>query len=399
MLSLVRRRGLLLLSMAMACTRTNEGATPSKAAKADASPKAKEAEVEKKAKSDEPKADAKADAKAAEKKSDDAKADDPKAQAEEPEAPKPEEPAPEPESSPTRALLLVDGKLLRLAPSGKTEVVAEAPGATECDFDESHRVVWLISDKSISAYDPADGALHRIADGLAAPDDYGVSWQVQRDGHTKDYGIMTAGNVDGIDACVALVVAVGKSPSVGGAIIAEGDREWYCFEDDDSVGEDRSKQVLNSDEAAIKAAYDGAKLVDAKYLSTLAARWTKDGPLVRPKPKAPPTPKPKVDRSQCEENPEDCGTAEYIGGGRLWRVVTYNSRGDFYHESHHIYDSKTSSWWDPATETRTPTPAEDGESGINASPDGVWGLYDDKVFSLTEARSTGTFKGSLCGWE
>ncbi|MEM7158515.1 MAG: hypothetical protein AAF799_37090 [Myxococcota bacterium] len=401
----MRRRGLLLLSIVMACTQGTGGAEPSKAKTDDASAKAKadqseakkataDAKETKGATPDEKKAE---DPKPTEPKPDDAEAEDAK-----PDEAKPEEPKADSEISPRRAIVLADGKLLSLAPSGKTELIAEVPGATECDQDPYHHVVWLVAEESISAYDPADGALHRVVDGIEVPDDGygGISWQAQRDGHTKEYGLMTAGNVEGLDECVALVIAVSdENPRVGGTIIAEGDREWYCFEDDEDVGEDRSKQRLNADESAIKARYDKAKLLDPKYLETLAARFAKDGMHTWPDLETPPAPKPKVDRTQCEENPDDCGTGEYLGGGRLWRLVTYNSRGDFYHESHHIYDTKTKSWWDPAKETHSKTPTEDAESAITPSPDGTWGLHANKILSLSEAKSTTTFKGDLCGWQ
>jgi len=314
------------------------------------------------------------------------------------EIPKVEEPK---EISETRALVIADGELRRLAPSGKTEVIAKIPGVDECDVDEYHRVVWILSRSKIAAYDPSDRKIYPVATMTAPAElDFEFVWRVQYTAGPPPFPMETAGSADGLENCVALVLVVGDEPTVGGAVVGEGDREWYCFEGGDLPSEDSMPPLL-AEEAARKAIYDKAKLTDGDYLVGLAARRRKEGMRERPTLVAPEAPKVAIDRSRCDENPEDCGTARYLGGSRLWQVVTDNSRGDFYHETTQLYDSKAAVFWNPETDQRSPNAATDEDEffEIAASPDGTWGLIGDKILSLGEAKAVGSYEGGFCGWE
>ena len=204
----------------------------------------------------------------------------------------------------------------------------------------------------------------------------------------------TAGNADGYEHCVALTLEVGPKPRVGGDVIADGDRVWYCFE---NPGDDDPE--LDADSASLKRGYDRARLVDDAFLVALDARRESEGPRVRPELAIPRAPTPSVDPSKCEEDPT-CGSAEYVGGSRVWWVITSNARGDFYHETRALYDANTSEFWDPLTDARSPTPVGGGENVvIHVSPDGTWALYGDKILSLDDATVLGTFAGAVCGFE
>jgi len=146
-------------------------------------------------------------------------------------------------------------------------------------------------------------------------------------------------------------------------------------------------------------------LLDADYVASLVPR--RDGPRLRnDELVAPSAPKPKVDISLCDADPEDCGSATYLGGGRLWQVVTANSRGDYFHEDVQLYDSETGSFWNPDTKTRQKMPFDDNDPDVapdldklQTSPDGTWALWGDTVLATADAELTDTrIDGLFCGW-
>ncbi len=299
------------------------------------------------------------------------------------------------EVSGTRALVLADDTLLRMAPSGRTEPVVSAIGWTECRVDESYGVTWLASDTELAFYDPKEERVTKVATGIARPEPGIMVWRVQHRMDAAPFPFPSAGTADGLEDCVALVVDM-DAAQIGGAAVSEGDRDWYCFVED-TIGSDEPKLV--DEQLAVKAAYDKAELVGKEALVALEARRKKDGSLTRPRTSIRPTaPEVTVEQSPCEEG--GCGAATYLGGGRLWKVVTSNSRGDFFHEGWQIYDTKTKTWWDLATDEHTDQPSQDGESGrMNVSPDGSWAVFGGKVLSLSDATLLGTITGEFCGWE
>lgn len=314
-----------------------------------------------------------------------------------PAAKTPTEPDNPAEISEARALVLSGDALVRLAPSGKTETVVAAPDMRSCQVDDDYRVVWLVSTSEIFVWDLEDARLQKVVTGIVGPGD-GIVWRVQRPEPPSPFPVATAGNADGLEHCIALVIDMGAAPGVSGEPVAEGDREVYCFEEEDTP--DDAAPKLMADEARIEAGYDKARLVDAPLLAALDARRKDKGKRVRAPLVSPPPPAIAIDRARCEEDPESCGTTEYIGGGRLWWVVTDNSRGDFFHETRQLYDSTTRTFWNPATDERKATPLEGGESAeLSASPDGTWAVFGDKILSLGDAKATGTLTGSFCGWQ
>lgn len=311
-----------------------------------------------------------------------------------------EEPAPPPRPQPrapstTRALVLVDGALQRLAPDGRTEPIAAVPDMLGCDLDDERNVVWLASARDLSVYDLDDGTLHRITKGASVLEEGdALIWRVQRSDPSSPLPVVLAGNADGLADCVALVLELGDKPVVHGTIVAEGDREPYCFAEDADGGIVAGK--LDAEAAARKRGYDRAKLVDAPYLVALAARAALPRPV---EPASPPSPHVKVDVDRCTEEAEACGRAEYVGGERLWWIVVGNSRGDFFHEERLLYDAKRQKWWDPITDRRA-SRAGEGREGVElfASPDRRWGLVEGRVLSLDDAMTTAEWSGNFCGW-
>ena len=299
--------------------------------------------------------------------------------------------------TPGDAAIILDGKgLARLTKDGKTEVVVAAK-YEECDVDDVFRVVWLASETELAVYDQVEQRLTKVATSVAVPEDLGHhSWRVQLrddDGRIRPL----AGTANGRDDCVALVLELGSKIEIGSGTVSEGDRDWYCF-DEDTLASDHP--VLVDEAKALAAHYDRAKLVNAEVLAALDKRRKSKGskPFERPPP--PPPPVVKVDDSECKADPEDCGTLQYAGGGRLWWVTTENDSGDFYYETKQLYDATTKRWWVPEEDRRT-TEIPRGESDgslLDPSPDGTWGLFGDKIVTLTEPAVTGKYVGTFCGW-
>jgi len=296
------------------------------------------------------------------------------------------------------AIILDDTGLQRLTRDGAKTLIA-ANAYDECDVDETHHVVWLASETELAYYDQAKGKLVKAATFTKAPEPLDtLSWRVQwreTDGFARD----VAGTADGLNDCVALVLELGKTVTLGGGTVSEGDRDWYCFEDE-TIGDD--KPVLLEEPKKLAAHYDQAKLVAKAELAALAKRrTTKVGKTTeRPTPPAPPV--VKVDKSGCLDYPDACGTVSYAGGERLWWVTTANDRGDFFYETRQLYDAKTKRWWIPEKDTWTKTPPSDEDSTgdlLEPSPDRTWGLFGDKLVTLTQPKVTGAYAGAFCGWE
>jgi hypothetical protein len=66
-----------------------------------------------------------------------------------------------------------------------------------------------------------------------------------------------------------------------------------------------------------------------------------------------------------------------------------------------LYDTIDKKFWDPATDTRRPKPADSADefAKVHVSPDGTWGVFGNAILSLDRAEKTGTFAGTFCGWE
>ena len=307
---------------------------------------------------------------------------------------KPEtKPETKPNLSTTRAIILADDALRRMTPSGKLERIVDATGYESCQVDRHHRVTWLAADTELGVYDPEDGRVQKIVVDIPGG---GRNWQVEFKAPDVSYPITAAGSAKEGTCNVGVVVRLGDQPRVRGGLIAEQD--WLCYDDSEKLPAEDEKR---------KKAIDEAKLVGKEILVALEARRTKLGLSRRVQLKPPgPAPRVEVDKGRCEEEDEEdpfgdnCGAATYFGGGRLWSVTTDNGRGDLFHVTKQLYDTKTKTWWDPATDARTAQPG-DGEEGrsFEVSPDGTWAILGDKVLSLTEAKVTGELPGTFCGWE
>lgn len=308
-------------------------------------------------------------------------------------------PAVVPSKQTHRAVVVDAGALSSLDAAMHRTRLAAAPGAVDCEVDDVHGVVWLVAENGLAAFDLGDNKVHPVATFPAAPPGE-LAWQVLRPTTGSQPPTVAAGLRDGLQACVALALTIGPKPSAAAAFVADGDRQVYCFDDDD-FDSPPFKRALPTEVAASKKAYDSTTLSDEAYLVRLAGRAGKAPRSPHATLAAPKAPKVEVDSTRCDADPEACGTASYVGGGRIWSVVTDNSRGDFFHETAQLYDTKSSEFWQPEGDVRSAkAPADPGDSTpVDVSPDGTWGVHQGKVLSLTDAKVTATLSGVLCGWQ
>lgn len=299
-----------------------------------------------------------------------------------------------PEVSTTRAIVLAEDALQRMAPNGKLEHIVDATGYEGCRVDRNHRVTWLAADTELAVYDSEDGRVQKVVE---LPDG-GRHWQVDFKSPTVSHPITAASSAEDGTCEVGLVVQLGAEPSLVGGNV--GDEPWRCEDGD-------TGKLPTEDEKRRKKIAKEAKLVGKEILVALEARRTKLGLPQRIELRPPgPAPVVEVDEGRCEERDDEdpfgdnCGAAKYFGGERLWSVTTDNGRGDLFHVTKQLYDAETKTWWDPATGARTAQPGK-GQEGrtYEVSPDGTWAIFGDKVLSLTEAEVTGKLPGRFCGWE
>jgi hypothetical protein len=161
-----------------------------------------------------------------------------------------------------------------------------------------------------------------------------------------------------------------------------------CYADIDT-------QALHPNLEALATKVDGVKLSDpgtAKRLGDRAAQPPKAA-------KTPAPPKVTVDRSKCEEEPDDCGTTAAIPGTDLQLVVTGNSRGDYFHEDLQLYDAKTGMFMllsDPTKTSKTPHPEAEELSRLYVAGSGEAYATDSRVIHLK--RGTLVEDVGVCGF-
>lgn len=310
--------------------------------------------------------------------------------------------------------VIEDGQLKSMDKTGRTLAILQAPGTKSCSVDKTHDVVWLMSPSTLRAYDLQSQQIIDVASGEMGDS---ASWGIQRGDRYGDRWSpnLSAGTIDGRDDCVSLVVRISAKPRVSGVYTGVGHRhsEGHCGELDDN---DKVK-ALEEPYRKELANYDKVKLQASPYLLKLyerARKMTKKrGAKARPE-KVPPPPKGavngdlgvrlKVDSSNCEDMPEDCGALTYTGGGRVWQVEVANSQGCVgIHNEFQFYDAKTARYWDPLTDERSATPFKDKKylvkwQDIDVAPDKTWGVFEGKVLSLTKVDVVASIKAEICGW-
>src|SRR5690606_30619794 len=125
------------------------------------------------------------------------------------------------------------------------------------------------------------------------------------------------GGESAVELDVAAALRLGGRPVLEVELGCEGDRAWYCFEDD--------LETPNAEIAEKQRRAGNLKLADPAYLTALANRG-QQGSLWSPPPVPPATPKqqPVVDRKLCVEEPTTCGALTAIPASPLWLVQTSN---------------------------------------------------------------------------
>ena len=273
-------------------------------------------------------------------------------------APPPSAPVPALPGGGERAFVADATGLVEVSTSGGSQVVALV--ASWCAVDARANVVWYVDGGGLHAFDLADRRKRTIIEGELGEIAVIIDWGEQQLGGESALAF---------DVGAALRLA-GTTPALEVEMGCEGDRAVYCFEED---LETPIPRVAETQRLA-----GTLELADPAYVATLASRG-KQGSLWSPPPVPPAMPKkkPAVDKKQCTEDPEACGTLTAIPASPLWLVQTANSRGDYYHE--------TRTLWDPATgeflrhdgarlvrsKTPPPTDADTDYAGLRASPSGV----------------------------
>jgi hypothetical protein len=223
-------------------------------------------------------------------------------------------------SSAPLAYVTDDRGLLEIADNGATTVLLPPDHATWCNADPRGRVVWLLSDRGLVAYDLRERRAHQLTHGPINADTVFVDW-----------GNEVIGGANALYFRAAVVVDVGKQ-QLHSKLGCDGDQAVYCYGDDGTT--------LHPDLAAQLAALDHLTLADAPYLAQLAQVGGGSSRLPDPPHELKPV-APHIDAAACLAEPAACGTLTQIPGSPLWLVQTANSRGDFYHASYQL--------WDPAT--------------------------------------------------
>lgn len=273
--------------------------------------------------------------------------------------PPPSAPVPALPGGGVRAFVADPTGLVEVSTSGGSQVVA--PAASWCAVDARANVVWFVGAGGLHAFDLADRRTRTIVKGHLADLEVIIDWGEQQLGGESALAFDVGASLD----------LAGKTPAIEVVMGCEGDRATYCFEED--------LETPTAEVAEMQRLAGTLTLADPAYVATLASRG-KQGSLWPPPPVPPAMPKkkPRVDKEQCTEDPETCGTLTAIPASPLWLVQTANSRGDYYHE--------TRTLWDPATgefvrrdgarlvRSRTPPPPSDADTdhgGLRASPSGV----------------------------
>lgn len=222
-----------------------------------------------------------------------------------------------------------------------------------CATDARGRVVWFQKGeaKTLHAFDLVDRTVHDVIATDMENVTPAVVWKEER-----------LGAEDALEYDVAAEIHLEtKPPSLAIEMGCDGDRAWYCYEDD--------METPNQEVAATIARGKSLTFADAAYLSAVALRGAGVSLPAVPTASTPPT-APVLDQARCEEGP-NCGTLYAIPGSTLWLVETANSRGDFYHSSREL--------WDPATKQFVSVVA--GKLARSAEPFGAGVDYERMLAS------------------
>lgn len=253
-----------------------------------------------------------------------------------------------------------------------------------CGADARGQVVWFTTEHGLSVFDLVDRKVHPIFGTDLGQLEVIVDWGNQKLGGESQLAFD-----------VGIAIHLRGTPKLEMAMGCDGDRSYYCYEDD-------GKRLLPA-VVALQAKARALKLVDPAYVATLATRGA-SGSLWTPPPMPPiaPTP-PKIDRAQCTEDEGSCGELTAIPANPLWLVITANSRGDFFHEDRELWDPATGEFLrvEGAKLVRTKAiPTKGGAhdyGGLRAAPSGALS-YRGAVFDARTVLYAAREDAKTCGF-
>jgi hypothetical protein len=192
------------------------------------------------------------------------------------------------------------------------------------------------------------------------------------------------------------VVVHMEGPRVEAVLGCDGDMAYACFGDELEDFEAAHAKRL----AELRTALESPPPIGRDVLAAVFQRSAAPDPPPRPR-----SPEPErvrtVPRGPCTEIPEDCGTATRLAGTPYWRVVVANGRGDFFHETHQLYDPEAAEFFDPRdpkARSRQPL-AGSGETFVPTwvSPSGALALDHDVLVRFDEGIVASGFD-RVCGF-
>lgn len=289
----------------------------------------------------------------------------------------------------SKAFVADDSGLVEISPQGPKQLISLGE-MSYCNVDARGRVVWFAQDDVLYAFDLEDRIIHKVLamdGGAAIGENVIISWGKQQ-----------LGGEDKVAYDIALQITMTNPPKIEVSVGCDGDRAYYCYGDSSAS----PKPTLVENLQNRKESIDAMTFTSPSYVAGIAARGA-TGSLWSTPPVPPrlPKAKPNVDKSKCEEDPSACGKLYAIPASTLWKVVASNDRGDFFYESHAL--------WDPATEefltiengtlSRSKAAQTMGDLGdMRVSPTGILSYQGNVFDGKTMYYVPKGGRGRSCGW-
>lgn len=307
-----------------------------------------------------------------------------------PETP-PTTPAPQPDRLPGHDVFYyAKGKLFRQSAGSKRVALTTFAKPKFCASDPGHNALWMLDTSGLSVYDLESKAKQLVVKSAKKPIE---TFEVRfGDGMGK------VGNANELQDMAALVLMLTPAEvSLRTEVLCDGDLSHYCFVEE---GDDPEVWEYTKELKELLAGYKSLRLrTDSNaILQTLALREAES--VVTDPQVIPTAPELVVDKSNCEVEPDACGTGEFLGGN-YWKIISGNSRGDFYHESYGLYDSKRASWVKPETGQLVKNPSNATFELLELAPDrlsmltasGVWFSFQEGTTTLKLGKDS-----AFCGY-
>lgn len=295
---------------------------------------------------------------------------------------------------PDLAIVVTQAGIVAMDAAGKVRGTLSTENPAWCLVDPRAEVLWMLVANSEPEDEAALGPLSVIdlrgdADAITilpkAPSVVSI-----------EYGDETLGGEDPIDYEDGLAVHMTDPPRVEATVGCDGDRGWYCYEEEDwDVG--KAKRLARGNKAIAAQPFAGAAL--APFVARSKGRKAISADPGR----APAPKKVAISSAACVESPEDCGAASVLAGSRFWTVIVSNDRGDFYYEETQLYDPKAGEFFDPSTPAlRSKKPlSEDRDVSFEPawiSPSGELGLSFDMLLKMDGSSVIASDLDGSCGF-